>query len=593
MNTPVSADRGQLLDALMENLGGVSRVGPGLIEFCVERGEAAGLRELLRRCDEAFVLSEVGLGLQQQQQPLLRYLKKCIWAGDLDCLEVLLERMGDSCVGSLSSSSSSLDLKAAVAGAHGGSIGSVNSSNSGGGAGDLLTIAVERGRIGVLDRLLTVPGIITPLALNRALCVLAKGAVDSADAMHRADIAGKLVLAGADVSGADYEAFKSAAASGDSEVLKVLVREVVGSTELKRRRSTLGVQAAAAAAAVVSGSSAGLLASPVVSPVSALAAGRPAIDLGTPASSAPMPRQGSRLSASANGSQEAMTETDHCAIEKAYMIVAQEGHGASMKVLLDESRTWNMVGGVKRILVPATLEAIKSGWVGVVRAITESKCWLEIVKEVGGEVLLDRAARYVFENEALSLDEGVRIRKLLERPVAQIDGDGVIPHSAAMVEAMVAGVAGTTAARFTAFETTIMKKGIDSHSFLLSAKPNDRDSPFQDIKDKILLQAVWLGHESVMDAIITVLQPDLTGPIGQSVLIAATCQGHTKIVASLISAGVDFESGGGVVFDIAQDRGHTDTLKHLNMMRTIRVKVAKDAEAKAKERAKKRQTTVI
>ncbi|KAI9348696.1 hypothetical protein BDR26DRAFT_853732, partial [Obelidium mucronatum] len=582
MNTPVSADRNQLLDALFENLGAGAGGGgggaggggesgdgngvlSGLIEFCVEKGEANGLRELLFRQQQ-----------QQQHQPLFRYLKKCVWMGDVDCLEVLLENMSEESVGGNS---------AGIVLEKGGDSNTSMSSDSlsfGGAVGELLCIAVERGRIGVLDRLLTVPGIVSDSgALNRALCVLAKGAVDAGDVMHRADIAGKLVLAGADVTSNGYEAFKSAAASGDSEVFKVLVRDVVGGAELKRRRSTLGLQAAAAAAAAsmakLSGASSGAL---LTSPVSFELPHRHGLDLGRRPST--------------HASSEDMTETDHAALEQVYMIVATQGQAASMKVLLSESRTWSMPNGIKRNLIPATLKAVSSGWVGVVKAITESKCWLEIVKEVGGDVLLDQASRYVFENEALSLDEPVRIRKLLERPVAQIiDGDGVIPHSAAMVEAMIAGVAGTTAARFTAFETTIMKKGIDSHSFLISAKPNDRDSPFQAIKDKVLLQAVWLGHEAVMDAVITVLQPDLTGPVGQSVLVAAACQGHTKIVASLISAGVDFESGGGIVFDIAQDRGHLDTLKHLKMMREIRVKVAKDAEVKAKERAKKRSTTII
>ncbi|KAJ3079342.1 hypothetical protein HDU99_010987, partial [Rhizoclosmatium hyalinum] len=281
-------------------------------------------------------------------------------------------------------------------------------------------------------------------------------------------------------------------------------------------------------------------------------------------------------------------------LETLYMVVAREGRGKCMKVLVEDSRTWGHdEEGVKRCVVPAVLEAVKRGWVSVLKAVVEEgRVWLSVVKEVGGDVLLDTAARYSFDISDTSAEN---LRRASEQPVVQIDGDGVIPHSAAMVELMLAGVAGGNSARFTAFETTHIKQGVDSHSFLLSAKPNDRDSPFHHIKDKVLLQAVWLGHEAVMDAVVTVTQPDLTAStLGQQLLLAACVRGHTKIVASLISGGVDFEGPDGeVCFAVAEDRGHADTVKYLKMMRDIRVKVAKEAEKKAQERAKVRRPTII
>ncbi|KAJ3212299.1 hypothetical protein HDU82_002669 [Entophlyctis luteolus] len=279
-------------------------------------------------------------------------------------------------------------------------------------------------------------------------------------------------------------------------------------------------------------------------------------------------------------------------IESAFMILARQGHSDCVKHLLSVPKTHNYPLAIKRAVCPAVLEAVKQGWVKTVRVFAESKCWLQVVKELGGEILLDRAAGYQ-NADSDDEDAGVRERKMKECPIVEVDGDCVIPHSAAMVEAMIAGVAGTTGARFTAFETTVMKKGIDCHSFLMCAKPNERDAKIHQIKDDILLLAVWLGHETVMDAVVSILQPHVNGPEGLNALIAATCLGHTKIVASLISAGVDFEGCDGMVFDIAKDRGHVDTLKHLTMMRGIREKAAKEAEKRAQEKLLKKKASSL
>ncbi|KAJ3062050.1 hypothetical protein HDU98_002041 [Podochytrium sp. JEL0797] len=286
-------------------------------------------------------------------------------------------------------------------------------------------------------------------------------------------------------------------------------------------------------------------------------------------------------------------------VEEVYRILGREGNSGGLERVLRDRRTWDFEGGVARIVGPCVLECVKRGWVDCVRVVAESACWVQVVESVGADVLLDRAARYVFEEG--EEDAATRVRKWKGRTVVQIDGDRYIPHSAAMVEYMVAGVAGARA-RFTAFETTVMKKGIDAHSFLSAAKPNERESPFEGIKAMVLLQAVWLGHEAVMDAVVTVLQPDLTGEAGLDVLVAAVCRGHTKMVASLISCGVDFEAGGGMAFVVAKDRGHVDTLKHLELMRGIRVKARKEAEERARKKedavkkeveGRKRRLTVI
>ncbi|KAJ3140430.1 hypothetical protein HK100_009741 [Physocladia obscura] len=464
-----------------------------------------------------------------------------------------------------------------------------------GGKSVYLEIAVSRGYIGMVDALLA-RGADANADESKALRVLCGNRITDAAIIGDDDddgggdamavvVAEKLVLAGAQVSAHGFESLMLAAVAGDEALFRFVVGEVLkantggGSNGERQRRST------------------------VTAPTRALTA--PA----TVVAVVPLPEK------------ELSVELQRV-FTSVYMILARQGHSRCIRYLLtEESGTYAWRNAVKTAIGPAVLEAVKNGWVKTVKEFSESKIWFAVVKEYGGEVLLDRAARYMFDHQTQTqnnlsmidetettisitsttttimtadeiIDESIRMRKRKECPIVEVDGDCVIPHAAAMVEAMIAGVAGNAGARFTAFETTVYEKGIDCHSFIMSAKPNDRDSPFHRIKDEILLLAVWLGHETVMDAVISVLQPNLTGSAGLSVLIAATCLGHTKIVASLISAGIDFEAGDGMAFDIAKDRGHVDTLKHLTLMRSIRIKAAKDAEAKAKERAKKRLTTI-
>ncbi|KAJ3228616.1 hypothetical protein HDU81_006029 [Chytriomyces hyalinus] len=500
-HSPESDERMHLLTSVMSRIP--TSMAPDLVTNCIERNEPQIIPLLFSRGGTAL--------------PLLLpfYILKAVEMRDVDCLNVFLTHPNAD----------------------------VDSSGA-------LVAAMSHGDGAVVDALLQAGANVkvNDCAALRSLCAMPSnsnvhdmsrsftGASELTTDMlrggvNRANLAGKLILAGSDVSARNYEAFKSAAKVGDEELLRVLLKEVLTSIPV----------------AVGSGT---------VRPVRTSSAG--------------LKEQAQRL-----------------LFAEIYLTVARNGHHECFKLLLSEPRTY--IGGelgLNQVVIPAVLEAVRSGWVGVVKAVASSALWLDIIKSVGGDMLLDTASRYKYAPDQ-SLPDQVNERKQLECPIIQIDGDIVIPHSAAMVEAMLAGVAGNTAARFTAFETTIMKKGIDCYAFLSGVvKLNERSSPFQGIKDSLLVHSAWLGHETVMDAVVSILQPDLAGVAGESALMAATMMGHTKIVASLFSGGVQFDRVSEIAFHIATDRGHKETVKYLTVMRDVRVKMAKDALAKREKEAK-------
>ncbi|KAI8837634.1 hypothetical protein BJ741DRAFT_153374 [Chytriomyces cf. hyalinus JEL632] len=500
-HSPESDERMHLLTSVMSRIP--TSMAPDLVTNCIETNEPQII---------PFLFSRGGTAL-----PLLLpfYILKAVEMRDVDCLNVFLTHPN-----------ADVDSSGALVAAM---------SHGDGAVVDALLQAganVKVNECAALRSLCAMPSNSAVQDMTRSFTGASELTTDMLrGGVNRANLAGKLILAGSDVSARNYEAFKSAAKVGDEELLRVLLKEVLTSIPV----------------AVGTGT---------VRPVRTSSAG--------------LKEQAQRL-----------------LFAEIYMTVSRHGHHECVKLLLSEPRTY--VGGeigLNQVVIPAVLVAVRSGWVGVVKAVASSALWLDIIKSVGGDVLLDTASRYKYAHDP-SLPEQVNERKQFECPIIQIDGDIVIPHSAAMVEAMLAGVAGNTAARFTAFETTIMKKGIDCYAFLSGVvKLNERSSPFQGIKDSLLVHSAWLGHETVMDAVVSILQPDLAGVAGESALMAATMMGHTKIVASLFSGGVQFDRVSEIAFHIATDRGHKETVKYLTVMRDVRVKMAKDAVAKREKEAK-------
>ncbi|KAI8620277.1 hypothetical protein BC830DRAFT_1164714 [Chytriomyces sp. MP71] len=502
LHSPDSDDKPHLLTSLLALLPQASI--PDLISICIESHQPEAIPYLFHRS------GSLGTSF------LPSFILKAIEMRDVDCLGVLLNHPA-----------ADVDASGALVAAVGRGDGAIVDVLLRAGA------SVSVNEYVALRSLCAMP-MLGRSAGDRSMTVRSLSSLELCVGVNRANIAGKLIMAGSQVSARDYEAFKSAAKGGDADLLRVLLKEVLSNSNV--------------------------VGSGTVRPVR-----RSVVD------------------------DKRLLNL----LSDVYMTVVRYGHGECLRVLMAEPRTYSGGEvGLRTVVVPAAMEAIRHGWVGCVKAISESKCWLDIVKLIGGDVLLDMAAKFEYAPNRIPGVVGIEFptdyheRQVREMPLIEIDGDISIPQSAAMVEAMLAGVAGNTAARFTAFETTIMKKGIDSYAFLTSVKPTERDSPFQKIKDSLLIHSAWLGHETVMDAVVSILQPDVTGNAGESAIMAATLMGHTKIVASLFSAGVQFERVSEVAFHVASDRGHKETVKYLTVMRNIRVKMAKEMEAKREKEAK-------
>ncbi|KAI8841742.1 hypothetical protein BC829DRAFT_402087, partial [Chytridium lagenaria] len=107
------------------------------------------------------------------------------------------------------------------------------------------------------------------------------------------------------------------------------------------------------------------------------------------------------------------------------------------------------------------------------------------------------------------------------------------------------------------------------------------------LRKLLLLQAASLGHETVVDAVLSTLQPDILSPsktssksLGQRALCAAVETGNAKMVARLISAGVEFEFEDGMLFTIAKEKGFEEVLKFLFL--------SKEVHGKRRERERER-----
>ncbi|KAJ3333159.1 hypothetical protein HDU76_010913 [Blyttiomyces sp. JEL0837] len=255
-------------------------------------------------------------------------------------------------------------------------------------------------------------------------------------------------------------------------------------------------------------------------------------------------------------------------------ILVREGKEEAITTVLKDKSVWSWDGGMGEMVRPLLDRAIQGGDVEVVRAIALSgDCWRELIRGGGGKDLLLAAAAVTEESIQQYHEANAQKRKRREENGTVATGVTVKATrqqisdnpAAAMVEAMISGVAHDAIARFRAAESEI---GVDAWEFIRKA-----ESPLlHSIKDQILLQAAWHGHETVLDAVISILQPDVKGNAGTAALLAATSQGHIKVVAGLISAGVDFEAGAGEIFKAAEESGHKDVLKHLRLKREIRVK---------------------
>jgi hypothetical protein len=254
-------------------------------------------------------------------------------------------------------------------------------------------------------------------------------------------------------------------------------------------------------------------------------------------------------------------------VKAVFDILVREGYAKALEAVLEDESIWGWEGGLETVVRPTLMQAIKTGQVEMVRALAGcERAWRDLVKGSEGRDTLKFAASVsATDDEVVKSLAKRQIDKSQVPKVKKDNKNNVESIAAAMVEAMVAGVAASVTARFHNFETNI---GVDAWEYLRNAEC----TALHKIKDDVLLQAAWLGHETVVDAVLSILQPDIRGHAGSAALLAAVTQGHTKVVAGLISAGADYEAGSGEAFKVAEELGKKDVLKHLTLSREIRVR---------------------
>ncbi|KAI9346427.1 hypothetical protein DFJ73DRAFT_469374 [Zopfochytrium polystomum] len=293
------------------------------------------------------------------------------------------------------------------------------------------------------------------------------------------------------------------------------------------------------------------------------------------------------------------------ALKVMFEVLCRESHGEALTRVLKEKSTWSWDGCADTILKPLLRRAVLDGDVDIVRGFSYSgDCWRELIKGAEGKLLVQLAAKFSddsstsieangqstsFSGVGVSAPRPVRSRResaipgiepaAFLRPGAQ-NRKSHLPHrsvsaddeassdvystSAAMVEAMIAGVANHSAK----FRATPSIHVIDAWEFLRNAEC----PALHAIKNAVLVQAAWRGNDTVLDAILSTLQPDVMGPAGAGALLAAVTKGHVKIVARLISAGVDADANSAAMYKIAREKGQKQVLKYLKMTREIKVR---------------------
>ncbi|KAJ3214805.1 hypothetical protein HDU67_001191 [Dinochytrium kinnereticum] len=313
-------------------------------------------------------------------------------------------------------------------------------------------------------------------------------------------------------------------------------------------------------------------------------------------------------------------------IRVAYESAAKAGHAEAVGEMLKERATWIWGPGLEgpgSVLRPAVMAAILNRKVDVIRVFADSDAWGFVISGDDGKAIIDAALSSLPDDDAEGGLQHLKPKSTLIRSVngsrvsldidrsssnqpAKITIEGLSPDSdssglvddsyddsdpvavvvSELIEAILAGAGKVGRARYpTAFyggsESASTKTKIDPWELLRTSER------IRKLRRLLLMQAAIQNHETVVDAVLSTLQPDImrplskkTLPIGQRALCAAVSAGNAKMVARLISAGAEFMFEDGKLFRMAADAGHIEVLQFLTLSRELHIK----AQSKAKER---------
>ncbi|KAJ3115300.1 putative 2-oxoglutarate dehydrogenase E1 component DHKTD1, mitochondrial [Phlyctochytrium bullatum] len=305
--------------------------------------------------------------------------------------------------------------------------------------------------------------------------------------------------------------------------------------------------------------------------------------------------------------------------------------------------------GPGSVLKAAVMAAITNKRVNVLREFAKSDAWNDLITGDEGKALIEAALQHLpFDEDedesgtqprakvwAKSLTSS---RTSLEMRHSQTQNNGdltqlepkmvalsvLTPHAddsydstnaqavlvSELIEAMLAGAAKANRARYpTAFyggtESATARTRIDPWELLTTSERLPK------LRRLLFLEAVKNGHEAVVDAVLAILQPDVKciwkasvslpigdadgthfqvagpKPLGQMALYLAAANGSAKVVARLISAGVDVEADDARAMTIAEERDQKEVVNYLAVARELNKKTLEKTKKRALEKARK------
>ncbi|KAJ1560664.1 hypothetical protein HK405_006328 [Cladochytrium tenue] len=307
------------------------------------------------------------------------------------------------------------------------------------------------------------------------------------------------------------------------------------------------------------------------------------------------------------------------ALKLMFEILCRDGHGGALARVLKDNSCWSWEGCLETILRPLLKRAVTEGDVAVVRGFALSgACWRELIKGAEGKELLRMAARFSDgSHDSLEVASGNQPRKdgrlspsprrhrpdtrftSLSYSTADLKGsddrltpsgdavDDVFSPQAAMLEAMLAGIvdprpAGASTgtdnppAPGARYRPDPFGTAVDAWELLREAENADLHAT----KEALLVQAAWCGSDAVLDAVLSVLQPDARGAPGAAALLAAATNGHACIVARLVSAAAGAAADPDpltAALRVARLNRRTDVVKFLRIARAVRARKRDEA----------------